>query len=164
MKRSAQVAGAVVVLWVVASNFNAGAAEVTTAQSDAPPTPPRKVTPAGDIILTNKAISFIDLQGRGYTNVDFVKVNLDGLVWRDKEGMGQVSLTNLDRGFLAGLGVDDDRYLLRMYLLPACRYPRRRNKRRSRRVMHCVRQTRRLDSSIRCLGLNAEKLGCQPDF
>jgi hypothetical protein len=67
------------------------------------------VTPAGDIILTNKAMSFFDLQGRGYTNVDFVKVNLDGLVWRDKEAMGQVSLTNLDLGFLAGLGVYDDR-------------------------------------------------------
>jgi hypothetical protein len=71
--------------------------------------PPKRVTPPGDIILTNRSVTIEDLQCRTYTNLDLLKVNLDGLVWRDNEGMGQISLTNLDREFLADLGIYEDR-------------------------------------------------------
>jgi colicin import membrane protein len=54
--------------------------------------------------------SFTNLQGKAFLNVELVKANLDGIVWRDKDdGLGQVNFSNLDPAFLDSLGIDASR-------------------------------------------------------
>lgn len=62
--------------------------------------------PAQDLILTNRATTFTNLEGRVYKSVDLVRANLDGVIWRDDNGSGgQISYTNLAPEFLSKIGV-----------------------------------------------------------
>src|SRR5258708_6818443 len=62
-----------------------------------------------DIIFTNKLATFTNLQGKAYLGVELVKANMDGLVWRKDDGLGQIAFTNLDSAFLNSLGIDAER-------------------------------------------------------
>ena len=66
--------------------------------------------PGQDLTLTNRAITFTNLEGRVYKSVDLVRANLDGVIWRDDNGSGgQISYTNLAPEFLSKIGVPVER-------------------------------------------------------
>jgi len=64
---------------------------------------------AQDIRFTNTVATFTNLQSVVYSNVTLVRADLDGVVWRDAEGGGRVSYTNLSAAFLEAWGIPTNR-------------------------------------------------------
>jgi hypothetical protein len=65
---------------------------------------------AQDIPFANRTASFTTLEGRAYSDVTLVKGDLDGLIWRDRQGSGgRICYTNLDADFLDRLGIPSER-------------------------------------------------------
>jgi hypothetical protein len=64
---------------------------------------------AQDNTFTNRTVTFTNLQNRVYTNVTLFKANLDGVLWRDSEGLGSVSYTNLAPALLEEWGIPTNR-------------------------------------------------------
>jgi hypothetical protein len=64
---------------------------------------------AEDITFTNRTATFSDLQGRTYRQVQLVRGDLDGLIWRDGASGGRICYTNLSPEFLEGLGISSNR-------------------------------------------------------
>lgn len=66
---------------------------------------------AQDIVFTNRIATFTNLQGRAYKGVRLVKGDLDGVIWREAEGVGggRISYTNLDVALLDSWGIPTNR-------------------------------------------------------
>jgi regulator of protease activity HflC (stomatin/prohibitin superfamily) len=79
------------VSWVLAFGLNA-AAEIS-----------------GVINLTNRNETLTNLQGQVYSNVDLVRADLDGVVYRSESGGGRISYTNLSPARLETLGIPTNR-------------------------------------------------------
>ena len=65
--------------------------------------------PAQDLVFTNRTVTFSNLQGQHYRNVQLVRADLDGLIWRDGPSGGRICYTNLDPGLLESLGISSNR-------------------------------------------------------
>jgi hypothetical protein len=65
--------------------------------------------PVGVINFTNRVETLTNLQGQVYSNVDLVRADLDGLVYRSETGGGRISFTNLSPARLESLGIPTNR-------------------------------------------------------
>jgi hypothetical protein len=65
-----------------------------------------------DISLTNRIATFTNLQGTVYKNVQLVRGDLDGVIWRNDGGGGRVCYTNLHPDILLWLGIPTNRIAL----------------------------------------------------
>ncbi len=64
---------------------------------------------AADITFTNKTVTFTNLEGNVYAQVDLVRADMDGLVWRAEASGGRVCYTNLEPAFMQALGIPTNR-------------------------------------------------------
>jgi hypothetical protein len=65
---------------------------------------------AQDILFTNKTATFTNLEGRLFKNVEIIRADRDGVIWRDgATSGGRVGYTNLDALFLASWGIPTNR-------------------------------------------------------
>jgi regulator of protease activity HflC (stomatin/prohibitin superfamily) len=62
-----------------------------------------------DINLTNRVTSFTNLQGQAFTDVQLVRGDLDGVIWRKESGGGRVCYTNLSPMLLEAWGIPTNR-------------------------------------------------------
>src|SRR6516162_8107307 len=64
---------------------------------------------AQDIMFTNKTVSFSNLQGKAFIQVELVRADLDGLIWRSGSSAGRVCYTNLELSLLESLHIPTNR-------------------------------------------------------
>ncbi len=61
------------------------------------------------IAFTNKTATFTNLQGRVFKDVELVRGDLDGLIWRREASGGRICYTNLDTEVLESFGISSNR-------------------------------------------------------
>jgi hypothetical protein len=62
-----------------------------------------------DIEFANRVVSFTNLQGEAFRDVQLIRGDLDGVVWRAGVSGGRVSYTNLDGLLLGAWGISSNR-------------------------------------------------------
>lgn len=67
------------------------------------------VSPAEDILFTNRTATFRTLDGKTFYNVALVKGDLDGVIWRTGASGGRVCYTNLPPRLLQSWGINTNR-------------------------------------------------------
>lgn len=62
-----------------------------------------------DITWTNKTVTFTNLEGRIFKEVQFIRGDWDGVIWREGAGGGRVCYTNLNPALLEAWGIPTNR-------------------------------------------------------
>ena len=64
---------------------------------------------AEDIVFTYRTATFTNLQGEAYKNVQLVRGDQDGLIWREGASGGRICYTNLAPELLESFGISSNR-------------------------------------------------------
>ncbi len=67
------------------------------------------VSPAEDILFTNRTATFRTLDGKTFYNVTLVKGDQDGVIWRTGASGGRICYTNLPPHLLQSWGINTNR-------------------------------------------------------
>lgn len=98
---------------------------------------------AEDLTFTNRILTFTNLQGKAFVQVELVRADLDGLIWRSGSMGGRVCYTNLDPLLLESLGIPTNR----IKVAQARAESRAESERKARLVMTAEAQAQQVDQA-----------------